>query len=262
MGRKKVEEEDGGNGFTVLFTALSIILLAFFIVLNSIAVIAEPKRMQALGSLVGTFGPPKGKAKFNFLQFNTPPTEIESQVKEQIKKLNEKYLPRLLHELAKMDALERAMVAVYGANIEINLDSRLLFEAGQADLSPNAHNLLDSIIEKAREEGYPVVIEGYTDDRPISSARFDNNWELSVMRATAVLDYMHEAGKLPKKQLAAFGYGSNRPVAPNDSPENRALNRRVRIVLVGAGAMSKAKGIKRWWKRIGIVNPFEALDGE
>ncbi|MGB3985550.1 MAG: OmpA family protein, partial [Limnochordia bacterium] len=78
----------------------------------------------------------------------------------------------------------------------------------------------------------PIRIEGHTDNLPIKTAQFPSNWELSVHRATSVIRYMVEELDFDPTKLSAAGYGEYRPVRPNDSAENRAMNRRVDIVIM------------------------------
>jgi chemotaxis protein MotB len=76
-----------------------------------------------------------------------------------------------------------------------------------------------------------VRVEGHTDDVPIRTARYQSNWELSTARASAVVAYLVEVGKLDPERLSAAGYGEFHPQVPNDSPEHRARNRRVDLVV-------------------------------
>ena len=85
-----------------------------------------------------------------------------------------------------------------------------------------------TIIERA---GQKVRVEGHTDNIPIRSGKFASNWDLSTARATRVLMYLQEMGSIPPGKLAAAGYGEFRPLAPNDTPEGRAKNRRVEFVI-------------------------------
>ena len=79
---------------------------------------------------------------------------------------------------------------------------------------------------------YNIIIEGHTDDVPISTKQFRNNWQLSTERALAVLEYILEDKSLKPERFSATGCGEFRPIVPNDSKENRALNRRVDIIVV------------------------------
>lgn len=77
-----------------------------------------------------------------------------------------------------------------------------------------------------------VLIEGHTDDEPITSSQFPSNWELSTARATTILRYLEEKEGISPKRLSAVGYGEYRPLATNTTPEGRQKNRRVEIVIL------------------------------
>jgi len=74
-----------------------------------------------------------------------------------------------------------------------------------------------------------IVVEGHTDSIPMRSSRMMSNWELSAARAYSVVDYIIKEEGISPDRLSAVGYGQFKPVAPNDTPANRALNRRVEI---------------------------------
>lgn len=109
----------------------------------------------------------------------------------------------------------------------------LLFDTGKADLKPGAREILDRIgqLLVGLEATNPVRVEGNTDSVPISTAEFADNWDLSVARATAVLRVILEDG-FDSKRISAAGYADQRPLATNSTPEGRAQNRRVEIVVV------------------------------
>jgi len=77
-----------------------------------------------------------------------------------------------------------------------------------------------------------ILIEGHTDDEPITSAQFSSNWELSAARANAILRYLEEKEGISAKRLSAVGYGEYRPLASNATAEGREKNRRVEIVIL------------------------------
>jgi chemotaxis protein MotB len=114
--------------------------------------------------------------------------------------------------------------------IRITLRDELLFRSGSAKITEEGHRLLNTLAAVIRPMQRHVRIEGHTDDRPISTLRYPSNWELSTARAVNVLTYLLQ-GDLDPVLLSAAGYGSCRPRVPNDSQDNRALNRRVEIIL-------------------------------
>lgn len=138
-------------------------------------------------------------------------------------------------ELARQEGLERRLSATIderGLAIRI-LPDKTLFDTGEADLRADALPVLDKItgLVTAIEGDNPVRVEGNTDNVPISTARFRNNWELSTARAVTVLSTMIEAGVAPDR-ISAAGYADQRPIAANDTKRGRALNRRVEIIVV------------------------------
>lgn len=114
----------------------------------------------------------------------------------------------------------------------LKLPSEVLFASGKAKLSDTGEKALTEVLNILVEfKDRRFLIAGHTDNQQIRGGRFDNNWELSTARALSVLEYMVKAG-FDSKNLGAAGYGEWDPVAPNDTPENRQLNRRIEIILV------------------------------
>ena len=107
-----------------------------------------------------------------------------------------------------------------------------MFDLGQADLKPEALEILDHLAEVLKQIPNPVRVEGHTDNWPINNERFPSNWELSTARATNVVRQLIEEHGLDPSSFRPRGYGEYRPLAPNDTEDNRALNRRVDIVLL------------------------------
>lgn len=114
----------------------------------------------------------------------------------------------------------------------LKLPSEVLFPSGKADLSKKGEEALTEVLNILVEfKDRRFLVAGHTDNQPLRGGRFDNNWELSTARALSVLEYMVKAG-FDSKNLGAAGYGEWDPVVPNDTPENRQLNRRIEIILV------------------------------
>ena len=87
-----------------------------------------------------------------------------------------------------------------------------------------------------------VLVEGHTDNLPINTPEFPSNWELSTARATRVIRYFIENENIDPDRLSASGYSEYQPLRPNDTPENRAENRRVEIVLLNPDYMGPPRG--------------------
>ncbi len=118
------------------------------------------------------------------------------------------------------------------------LTDRVLFASGQAELAPASNELLTAIARLlVTEVRHPIVVEGHTDNRPINSARFPTNWELSTSRATSVVRFFIRHDVAPRR-LQAAGAGAQRSIASNSNESGRSRNRRVEIVLVRLNAPS------------------------
>jgi chemotaxis protein MotB len=112
---------------------------------------------------------------------------------------------------------------------------RVLFDLGEATLRPQGAKVLDAIAPALKDLPNEMVIEGHTDNLPISDARFASNWELSTQRATTVLRHLLTRG-LAARKVAAAGYADQRPLTQDSSAGNRARNRRVAIVILSDAA--------------------------
>src|SRR5207253_5431869 len=120
--------------------------------------------------------------------------------------------------------------------LTISLAEAGFFDPGSAVMQAKALAVIDQIASTLRPLGYNLRVEGHTDNIPIHTAQFPSNWELSTARSTFLLEYLISNAGIPPQRLSAVGYGRYRPVAPNESPEGRAANRRVDLVVLGAAA--------------------------
>jgi chemotaxis protein MotB len=119
--------------------------------------------------------------------------------------------------------------------LTVNMVDAILFDSGKADIKPEGRQILQKVADVIGQvEDKAIRVEGHTDNVKISSAltrAFPSNWELSAARATNVARYLQRMGVDPNL-LSAAAYGEYRPVSENDTPEGRAMNRRIEIVLV------------------------------
>ena len=116
--------------------------------------------------------------------------------------------------------------------LQVRALDQILFDPGSAEIKPQGRTVLAKVAKQiAKATDRAVRVEGHTDDQPIHTERFPSNWELSVGRAATVARFLTENGVSPT-HLEAVGYGEFRPIAANDTAENRARNRRIEIVLV------------------------------
>lgn len=127
--------------------------------------------------------------------------------------------------------------------VEVNLDSKILFDSAQANLHQDALRALAAMSRVLRVVPNEINVEGHTDNIPISTRDYPSNWELSSARAASVVHYMARQGLDPAR-LAAIGMGENRPLTTNNTPEGRAMNRRVRLLIMALPPASAQKAPK------------------
>jgi chemotaxis protein MotB len=114
--------------------------------------------------------------------------------------------------------------------LQLDLAQDILFPSGSPEVNAGGRAVLGKVAERVREMPYLVIVQGHTDDVPISTERFPSNWELAAARASRVVRILAQQG-VNEARLSAVSFASYRPRAPNDSSEGRARNRRIEITL-------------------------------
>lgn len=225
MGRrkKKIKEDapiDVGAAMTV---SLFLILLTFFILLNSIAVLDDRKIRVAIGSLTGSFGSfPGGLSALNTGGSIMP--ESSPLMSQQIN------LERLLSALDE-ETKGRIEIRHEEDQDSITIAAEGLFRENRHNLKAASLPLLDRLCAFIRHKEYMVEIVGHTGARPGEEKGYRSNWELSSLMAIQVLEYFIKKGRIAPERLAAYGRGSQSPVASSDTRQSRAQNRRIEIIL-------------------------------
>lgn len=142
-------------------------------------------------------------------------------------------------ELQQFVDLGGVGVDVTPDGIRISMPDAILFDSGKDELKPEAAELLKQVADVVkRRPAQEIRVAGHTDTAAMrAGGRFVSNWELSTARALSVVHRLVEAHGIPASRVVALGFGENRPVATNISPEGRSLNRRVEIFLIPKAAV-------------------------
>ncbi len=128
---------------------------------------------------------------------------------------------------------EDIQVDVEKTVVYISIADKLLFKSGSATISSDAKRVLGKVADViAAQSNLEVMVEGYTDNKPISTAGIKDNWDLSVKRATSVIRVLQDDFNIKPERLIAAGRSEYKPLETNDTVEGRARNRRTRIVLM------------------------------
>ncbi len=240
--RKEVEEHENHERWLVSYADFITLLFAFFVVMYSLSSINEGKYRVLSDSIVQAF---------RSISVNTSGQQIivqpmpmptrpglskpkadtaRQQAREKaVKKMRDMAdeIRRVLQPLAEGGQVS-VTEGAHGIKVEINAE--VLFAPGEADIGPTAANALQAVAQVLATADFPIVIEGHTDNVPINTYRFPSNWELSAVRASSVVRLFVGNGVAPGR-LTAAGYGDQRPVAANLTPEGRSRNRRVTLLI-------------------------------
>ena len=137
----------------------------------------------------------------------------------------------LTRSLSK-EEMQDVNVQVLKGVVYISLSDNMLYKSGSYEISDKAGTTLTKIAKIIQDYGdYDVLIEGNTDNVPISQTNIRNNWDLSVLRGSSVVQSLQTNYGIDPKRLTAGGRGEYNPVAPNDTEGGKSLNRRTQIII-------------------------------
>jgi len=200
------QESSGRERWMVSYVDVLTILLIFFVAIAA----------HSLPSLQATPPPPPPPAA----KPDTPRPDPHPALIEAQRKLAEHNLD------LRMEA--RGLV--------ISLPQTILFKSGDDQIGPDARPIVREIADVLRDLPNRVELIGNADSVPIHNQRFKNNWELSAARGLRLLELLSGSYGIPESRLSVSSEGSYKPKGPNDSPEGRATNRRVEIVILDGPA--------------------------
>lgn len=261
--QRKKKQDEGLPAYMATFADLMSLLMCFFVLLLSFAEIDALKYKMVVKSLENAFGVqrevaaneiPKGTSIIaqEFSPGEPKPTplkvvrqETTDETREQLKvtmdaeKVAEQQAQQVAEETQKFkDALEKeieeGLIVIESQfnRIVIRIREKGSFTSGDARLNNEFIPILRKIHNVLLKTNGRIAVAGHTDDVPINTSRYRSNWELSTSRATSVVHELLAPGDMPAERFVLEGYADTRPLVPNDSPTNRAKNRRVEIIVL------------------------------
>ena len=217
------------------------LLLALFIVLFSMSSIDAQKFQSMADVFQNAFTSGTGVMEYQnpippeFDMSNSDKDEKEEKEREnageleKLEQLQEK-VDQYIEEKGLVGKLETSLT---DEGLLVMIGDKVLFESGSADVRTTDRYIADEIAELLiMDPPRNIVISGHTDNVPIHTARFESNWELSVVRAINFMKILLHNDQLDPAWFSAKGYGEFRPIATNDTSEGRAKNRRVEILIM------------------------------
>ena len=242
---KKKKEKKGAPGWLVSWADMCTLLLTFFILMISFAEIEGKDFFLVLSSFRGSLGMFDGgyslsKGKLEELgqnMMNLPSTTKGSALSKSHKKAISLFKPEIRDKNVRIIEDERGLV--------ITLTSDVYFDAGSARIRDVARPVLKKVSKILKNVENYVRIEGHTDNTPVGvvnvNKNYLTNWELSAIRSVNILRYLEEEENVESKRLSSVAFGEHRPLDLNNTPEGKAFNRRVDIVLLRDKIFSKSK---------------------
>ncbi|NLY91231.1 MAG: flagellar motor protein MotB [Firmicutes bacterium] len=227
--KKSKERPPGAPAWMTTYSDLVTQLLCFFVMLFALSSISESKYEQIAASLRAALSGSPSVLSGGLNPMGDPlPFEISPNINEEFREVYEEIEAMLAEEgvgvAVEIYSEERGMV--------ISFKEKIFFNIGSAELLPEARNLLLRVGKILAADDHDIRVEGHTCDLPIRTASFPSNWELSTSRATNVTRFLIDEAGIDPRRLGATGYAEFRPIAPNNSEENRVRNRRVDILLL------------------------------
>jgi chemotaxis protein MotB len=241
--RRGNPESEGGNsaGWLTTFNDLVTLLMVFFVLLFTMSTIDTKKMEDFQYALQSGLGILEEGNMASISVKETQPIEDMSHLMTQAEnEENDRSGDMPDGEFA--DQIRQLVESNLNIQVEhthqgtrLSFENQVLFDFGKAVINPTGFSFLNTIAKAIKKVPHSVRVEGHTDNVPIQTRRFPSNWELSVGRAVNVVKYFAEVRNINPQRLSAVGYGESRPVVPNDTPLNRAKNRRVEILLITEG---------------------------
>lgn len=268
--REAEEEAEAGERWLVSYADMMTLLVALFIVLFAMAQVdtnkflalkesfdGNPEAAQALfdgsKSVIegGSISRLEDSAADNTVEFDVPSLKaaqgIDQKAAERAIEKSEAEEQAEKDERATLEGVKEEIEASLAAtgqsgNVKFTFTSRglvitvitdqVLFGPGSADLRPQSATIIRALGQPLSRVSNDISVEGNTDNSPINTALYPSNWELSNRRATSVVRQLVEKEGVAANKIGATGYGEFRPAVPNDTPEHKAQNRRVEVVVL------------------------------
>jgi chemotaxis protein MotB len=243
-GKKQHEEDHADETWLLPYSDMLTLLLALFIVMFAMSKVDGQKFKQVSqqfntifsgsnGVLTGT-----GGGGNNAVQVADSVAEAEKQgsIAEQDKMA--KIKSTLEQEVKKNGYTDQVKLDLGAEGLNISIQDIVIFNSGQAEILPKFNPVLLQISNMLKGLSNEIRVSGYTDNVPIGNKQFRNNWDLSYMRASNVMNFMVAAGHIQPDKFSIQAYGEHRPKYDNSTEDGRAKNRRVDILLVREYAVS------------------------
>lgn len=235
--RRIVIDHENHERWLISFADFVTLLFAFFVVMYAVSAVNEGKYRVLASSLGNAFGNTSTQdVPVPQLPNQALPSDVQQRTLKQQQAIEEQthmteVASNLLDVMAPLVKEGKVRVTQSRRGVSIEINANVLFAEGQAVLEPQSLTVLRAVAQHLSKEPFNLEITGHTDNIPIRNSVFASNWELSAMRATSVVRLLAENGIAPAR-LFAIGREASQPIASNQTPEGRARNRRVELMIL------------------------------
>ena len=219
------EEEGGSDRYLITYADLITLLLGLFIILYAISNVDATKYEKMMTAMGSVFGSEKFRID----------TQISSSLPSAADMvINPMDLLRQdLNEIININELNNSVTIENNQRgVTIRILDDILFPSGEAELRTNAQEVLKLVAGIIKELPNDIRVEGHTDNISINSAKYPSNWHLSIARALNTAYYLIQTENINPDKVSVVGYSEYNPIENNATPEGRAKNRRVDIIVI------------------------------
>jgi chemotaxis protein MotB len=237
--RRIAYDHENHDRWLISYADFITLLFAFFVVMYAISAVNENKYRILASSLGDAFGKaPANVVPVPQMQPVAQPPDVRPRSLEQQQAIEEQahmtaVASNLLDVMAPLVKEGQVRVTQSRRGVSIEINANVLFAPGRAELEPQSLAVLRAVAGTLKNEPFNLEITGHTDVVPISNSSFPSNWELSAVRASSVVRLLADNGIAPAR-LYAIGREASQPIAPNDTAEGRARNRRVELMILSS----------------------------
>jgi len=211
------------------------LLFAFFVVMFAVSQTDQSKAASFSESFSDAVGLTAFPHNGHGIMQGAPATSVTEATadrgSEQQRAVDLEELYAVLRRATTSDGMSAVQVIRRRNEFVLRMPENIFFDSGDYSLKAEAIPMLRTITDSLRQRSVDIRVEGHTDNRPIHTARFRSNWDLSTARATAVLTEILVGNAFPPDRMSAAGYGEFHPIASNDTDLGRQQNRRVDLVV-------------------------------
>jgi chemotaxis protein MotB len=227
------EDDPISNEWLATYGDLVTLLMCFFVLLYSMAVIDQGKAKQAIASLnkMGILSQ-QGEISSGVGESILENPAIISEEQQQMDSIHDE-VKKIIEQKGLESGIE---VKNEPKGVLIRFKDDVIYDVGSAELKPAAKVILAQISDILKKYNKNIRIEGHTDSLPIQSGKYESNWELSSARAISVVKFLSTElpvdKRIKQQSFEVSGYGEFKPIAPNDTEQNMRKNRRIEMLII------------------------------